>query len=583
MNKLSVSLSGRLTRLLCCVAVLLAGCAGIEPTSDQVSSGQTAKTSRLSRSTGSGQIARVDLNDAPNAQAIDLTHAPDDLFQRIRRGFGMPDLSDDLVLTHQQWYQNRPDYLRRMVDRSSRYLYHIVDELERRGMPTEIALLPMVESAYNPMAYSRAKASGLWQFIPATGKRYNLGQDWWKDERRDIVASTAAALDYLQSIYEMHGDWHLALASYNWGEGAVGRAIGKNRAQGLPTDYLSLTMPNETRNYVPKLQALKNIFRSPALVAELSLPSIPNRPFFATVTTDSHIDVKMAAKLADMPVEEFVALNPAHNRPVIKPDTTLVIPTEKLETFVSNLEARGDENKPLSVWQTYTLRPGDKLEKVASRFGMSIGMLKAANGIQGKTRPAPGTTLLVAGTGKVVDKADLVATAETSRAPETEARSAAKGRTPAEPTVHTVGKGETLAAVARRYGLSANDIKKINKLKGDKLTAGMRLQLASAATAETKAAAPDKKASPEKDKTGSRKSVETTTPGKIVLAKVETTRTSAKTAKKTTRYVVRRGDTIYSIARQFKVAVDDLMRRNDVSASSLRPGTTLTILLADNS
>ena len=585
MNKHSVSLSGRLTRLLCCVAVLLAGCAGIEPTSDQTPSGQSAKTSRFSRSTGAGQIERVELKDGPKAQTVDLTNAPDDVFQRIRRGFGMPDINDDLVLYHQQWYLNRPDYLRRMVDRSSRYLYHIVDELERRGMPTEIALLPMVESAYNPMAYSRSKASGLWQFIPATGKRYKLDQNWWKDERRDVVASTAAALDYLQSIYEMHGDWHLALASYNWGEGAVGRAIGKNRAQGLPTDYLSLTMPSETRNYVPKLQALKNIFRNPAQVAELSLPSVPNRPFFGTVTTDSHIDVKMAAKLAGMPVEEFVALNPAHNRPVIKPDSTLVIPAEKLETFVSNLEARSDDNKPLSVWQTYTLGPGEKLEKVASRFGMSIGMLKAVNGIQGKTRPAPGTTLLVAGTGRVVDKTELAALPEQPRQPEAEARSGSKERAPAEQAVHTVKKGETLATVAKRYNVSATEIKKINKLKGEKLTAGMRLQLASAATVEAKPAASEKKASPnnEKGKDASRKSVEKTTPGKIVLTKAETTRTSAKSAQKTTRYVVRRGDTIYSIARQFKVAVNDLIRHNDISAGSLKPGTTLTILLADNS
>lgn len=146
-------------------------------------------------------------------------------------------------------------------------------------MPMELALLPMVESAFNPMAYSRAKASGLWQFIPSTGKRYNLNQNWWKDERRDIVASTAAALDYLQTIYDLHGDWHLALASYNWGEGSVGRALNKNRALGLPGDYLSLTMPGETKNYVPKLQALKNIFSDPALVTELNFvadsPTVP--------------------------------------------------------------------------------------------------------------------------------------------------------------------------------------------------------------------------------------------------------------------------------------------------------------------
>ncbi|MBP6710687.1 MAG: transglycosylase SLT domain-containing protein, partial [Propionivibrio sp.] len=323
-------------------------------------------------------FARIEIPNQPLvSQAIDLTSDTDDLFLRIRNGFSMPDISNDLVLSHQQWYLNRPDYLRRMVERSGRYMHHIVEEIDKRGMPMELALLPMVESAYNPMALSRSKASGLWQFIPTTGKHFNLDQDWWKDERRDIVASTAAALDYLQSIYEMHGDWQLALASYNWGEGAVGRAIGKNKAQGLPTDYQSLTMPSETRNYVPKLQALKNIFSSPAIMAQLDLPTIPNQPYFATVTNAANIDVKVAAELADMPVQEFVALNPSHNRPVIKSDTPLVIPADKLDTFMSNLEAHEQSNKPLSLWQAYTMQRGDRLDKIAARFGMTTMNLKA--------------------------------------------------------------------------------------------------------------------------------------------------------------------------------------------------------------
>ena len=329
--------------------------------------------------------------------AIDLTTAPDDLFQRLRNGFSMPNINTDLVLYHQQWYMNRPDYLRRMVDRCSLYLYHIIDELNKRGMPTELALLPMVESAYNPMAYSRSHASGLWQFIPSTGKNFKLEQNWWIDQRRDIVASTTAALDYLETIYEMHGDWHLALASYNWGEGAVGRAINKNKANGLPTDYLSLKMPNETKNYVPKLQALKNIFGSPKLIAELGLQVLPNRPYFSSIAQTANIDLKVAAKLAGMPIEDFVALNPSHNRPVIKSETPLVIPTDKVDTFMSNLESHQDNDKPLSNWQAYTFRAGDKLEKVAPRFGMTVANLKAVNGINGRIKITPGFTLLVAG------------------------------------------------------------------------------------------------------------------------------------------------------------------------------------------
>lgn len=326
------------------------------------------------------------------AHSIDLTASPDDLWIRLRNGFAMTNLNDDLVLHYQQWYQNRPDALRRMVERSRPYLHHIVEEIEARGMPTELALLPMVESSFNPMAYSRSHAAGLWQFIPGTGKRFNLEQSWWQDQRRDIVASTGAALEYLQTIYDMHGDWHLALASYNWGEGAVKRAIEKNGARGLPTDYSSLNMPNETRHYVPKLQALKNIFGNPALMAQLQLPEINNRPYFATIDTPRPIDVKTAARLANMPVAEFVALNPAHNRPVIKADSSLVIPADKVDTFQSNLEKYA---APLTEWQTYTLKNGEKLNQVAPRFGIALPDLLRVNGLNGKIRLGAGSTLLV--------------------------------------------------------------------------------------------------------------------------------------------------------------------------------------------
>lgn len=323
---------------------------------------------------------------------IDLTAPSDNLWDRIRNGFAMTNLNDDLTLDHQQWYQNHPDALRRMVERSRPYLHHIVQELEARGMPTELALLPMVESSFNPMAYSRSHASGLWQFIPATGKRFKLEQNWWKDERRDIVASTGAALDYLQAIYEMHGDWQLALASYNWGEGAVKRAVEKNIAHGLPTDYASLNMPSETRHYVPKLQALKNIFGNPVLMVQLGLPEIINRPYFATIDTVRPMDVKTAARLANMPVTEFMALNPSHNRPVIQGDSSVVLPADKLDIFRSNLEKN---SAPLTEWQTYTLKNGEKLNKIAPRFGIALPELLRVNSLSGKIRLGAGSTLLV--------------------------------------------------------------------------------------------------------------------------------------------------------------------------------------------
>jgi len=335
-------------------------------------------------------------DDFPRLATINLTVPPDDLWQRMRNGFSMPDLDSPLVADRQAWYLNRPEMLRHVLDRSRRYLYYIVGELEKRGMPTELALLPIVESSYNPMAYSRARASGIWQFIPSTGKTYRLEQNWWLDQRRDIIASTGAALDYLQAIYEMHGDWHLALASYNWGENAVGRAIARNQAKHLPTDLVHLNMPLETRYYVPKLQALKNIINQPKLFG-INIDPIPNQPYFDIVGKPADIDVSLAAKLAEIPLDEFLALNPSYNRPVMPGSNggQMVLPTDKVQTFRANLQIHEEQEKPLSNWRTYTLKKGERLDQVAVRFKLSTSRLKQINGITGRTRIVPGNTLLV--------------------------------------------------------------------------------------------------------------------------------------------------------------------------------------------
>ncbi len=342
------------------------------------------------------EASREIRDDLPPLPTIDLTTQPDDLWQRLRNGFGMPDLQSPLVADRQAYYLNRPEMLKRILERSRRYLYHIVTELEKRGMPTELALLPIVESAFNPLAYSRARALGMWQFIPSTGKNYRLQQNGWVDRRRDIIASTSAALDYLQTIYEMNGDWQLALASYNWGEHAVARAIAKNQARGLPTDYLSLAMPGETRYYVPKLQALKNIIAQPELFG-IKLEPIPNRPYFGIVDVAADMDVSTAAKLAEIPLDEFIALNPAYHRPVIqgKDQSPLVLPTDKVAVFRANMERYEAEDKPLSNWSTYSLKKGEKLETVAVRNGLSVAKLKQLNGITARTKVGPGFALLV--------------------------------------------------------------------------------------------------------------------------------------------------------------------------------------------
>ena len=281
------------------LVLTLAACASQGPTTSSSTTAtnpatQQAVADALRKTATAKETINVD-----QGSVSQLTSADADLWGRIRRGFQMPDLQTDLVDMQVNWYAQRPDYVQRMTERSQKYLYHIVEELEARHMPTELALLPFIESAYSPQALSVAKAAGMWQFMPGTGRTYNLKQNMWQDERRDVLASTSAALDYLSRLHDMFGDWQLALAAYNWGEGNVQRAIARNEAAGLPTDYLSLRMPNETRNYVPKLQAVKNIVMNPQMYG-LTLPSIPNHPYFVTVTTSHDIDVEMAAKLANL-------------------------------------------------------------------------------------------------------------------------------------------------------------------------------------------------------------------------------------------------------------------------------------------
>ncbi len=319
---------------------------------------------------------------------------PADLWERIRRGFAMPDLESQLVRDREQWYSTRPDYILRMTERSRKYLFHIVEELERRNMPTELALLPFIESAFNPQAVSRAKAAGMWQFMPATGKHFELKQNAFRDDRRDVLASTRAALDYLQKLYGMFGDWQLALAAYNWGEGSVGRAIAKNQRAGLGTSYSDLSMPMETRFYVPKLQAMKNIVANPQAFNS-SLPHIENHPFFQTVDIHRDIDVALAAKLAEVSLEDFKALNPSASRPVILAAGTpqILLPWDSAAVFQSNLEAyAGGRLASWTVWLApVTMRPAD----AAKRVGMTESALRSVNSIPPRVVIKAGSSLLV--------------------------------------------------------------------------------------------------------------------------------------------------------------------------------------------
>lgn len=408
----------------------------------------------------------------------DVPLADPDLWQRIRIGFRLDALDSPLVMEHEEWYSSRPEYIKRFVDRGSLYLHYIVEQVEKRGMPMEVALLPVVESAFTPKAMSRAKASGIWQFIPSTGKNYGLTQNWWRDNRNDVIAATDAALNYLQRLHEMFGEWELALAAYNCGEGCVARAIAANQKRGLPTDYLSLKLPPETRNYVPKLVAVKNIVLSPGTYG-IEIDSIPDSPYFATVEAPARIDVKLAASLAEMDEDEFIALNAAHNKPVAvsaSGTNRLVLPIDKVETFKANLEAY---DKPLVSWTTYSARRGESIQAIARRHKLSAGQLRAANDSvrldkRGRLRAA--AQMLVPIRGEAMAKAAPAAAQPVKASfskPESPVRAAASSA-----RTYVVRAGDTLYGIAQRFNTGLDALVSLNRLtRRSVIQPGLKLRL----------------------------------------------------------------------------------------------------------
>lgn len=406
----------------------------------------------------------------------------EDLWGRIKDGYAMPDVESAYATKHEEWYASRPDYVKRMIERSQRYLFHIVEEVQKRGMPTEIALLPMIESAFNPQANSRSAAAGIWQFIPSTGKNFGLKQNWWVDNRRDVTAATNAALDYLQKLHGMFGTWDLALAAYNAGEGTVQRAIDKNRRQGLPTDYQSLSLPEETKNYVPKLQAIKNIITDPEKFG-LKIGSIPNQPYFARVTTPKQIDSKLAAQLAEISYDEFISLNPSYNRPVITSTgekKQLLLPVWAAERFADNL---ANYDKPLTSWQTYNAKRGERMDNIARKFGMNVSQLRNVNGLSATGRLRNSQAMLVPAVynGKPLSNPAEIQS-DTINAAEMENNNNINQANESEPShnraiIHKVKSGDTLQSLAAKYNTNTKTLMKINHLKNAKLKAGQKLKI----------------------------------------------------------------------------------------------------------
>ena len=395
-----------------------------------------------------------------------------DLWYRIRKGYAIPDLNNPLVATQTTWYSSRPEYLQRISQRASRYLFHVVQELEKRKMPTEIALLPFIESAFNPQAFSSAKAAGMWQFIPSTGRDYNLKQNAFRDERRDVLASTNAALNYLQKLYGMFGDWQLALAAYNWGEGSVSRAIAKAEAAGRPTDFngLSAFMPAETRNYYPKLQAVKNIIATPAQYG-IKLPIVENQPYFVSIKKTRDIDVKLAAQLAELPMEEFRALNPQFNRPVItgSPTIQILLPESNAEKFKENLS---NWTKALSSWTAHKVTAArERIESIAARFKTTPEIIREANSIPANMHPKAGSTVLVPKLASTPDKDISQDIADNAML------SVEADEPPRKKISVKVSKRDTIDSIAKRYKVKVAEIRQWNDMKNDKLSPGQSLKL----------------------------------------------------------------------------------------------------------
>ncbi len=398
--------------------------------------------------------------EAPAERAANYT----DLFDRIRAGYSLGDINNDSIEQQLQWYARHPQYLDRTFGRGERYLYHIVTELESRQMPLELALLPVVESAFEPFGYSRARASGLWQFISATGTRFGLKQNWWYDGRRDVVESTRAALDYLESLHSEFGDWLLAVAAYNCGENNVRRAIKRNLKDGKPTDFWHLKLPRETRAYVPKLMAMSRLVAKPA-ACDVQLAAIPNVPFFAIVPTGGQIDLRMAAEMAGVTHEELTYLNPGFNRWATDPDGPhhLLLPVQACEAFAANLDQLPHEER-IQVTR-YAVRKGDTLSTIASRHGTSVPAIMQLNGMS-STFLRAGQDLMLPGGGSLHPKVAMAAQRYDGRA------------TVGNRRYHVVRSGDTLWSIARRYGLKVHTLASLNGMKPNEvLSIGRRLVL----------------------------------------------------------------------------------------------------------
>ena len=462
-----------------------------------------------------------------------------DLWKRARQGFALPHQMNPRIKSNIKWYARHQKYLNRVSIRAEKYLFQIIEETEKMGMPMEIALLPIVESAFQPFAYSHGRAAGLWQFIPSTGKIFGLKQNWWYDGRRDVTASTIAALKYLKRLHRSLGnDWLLALAAYNSGGGTVRRAIRKNKRKGKPTDFWSLDLPRETRGYVPKLMAIAEIVSDPEKY-NINLPFIKNEAYMAEVDIKSQIDLALAAELAEISLETLYILNPAYNRWATHPKGPhkLMVPIEKAEIFKANLAAL-PKNKRLS-WKRHKIKKGQSLIAIADKYNTTVSLIKDLNQIRGNMI-REGQNLIIPTSSRNGKTYSLSAAQRLSAIQNTKK----KGK---EKVTYRVKSGDSFWSISRKFKVSYRSLAKWNGLAPrDTLQLGQKL-------------------------------VVWTKNGAVHRASF-----SPHSSKMTTQkinYRVRNGESLALIAQKFKVRIRDLKRWNKKLSRQkyLQPGQRLTV------
>lgn len=523
--------------LLLVIAAFSSGCARLTPVHDTEPKKEIAENA-----TAEEAAPAVEPEPAAETEVqAGICTPPPDLWHRIRKSFALTGEDHPQIATELKWFARHQGYLDRIAERAAPYLYLVVDEIEQRGMPTEIALLPIVESAFEPFAYSHGRAAGLWQFIPGTGRRFGLKQTWWYDGRRDVAQSTRAAADYLKYLNEtFDGDWLLALAAYNSGEGTVQRAIRRNRRQGKPTDFWSLALPKETRGYVPKLLAISSLVKDPEAHG-VSLPSIPDAEFLTEVNVGSQIDLALAAELAGISLEDLYRYNPAFNRWATDPEGphSLLVPVANAEHFRAKLAEHPQTQRV--AWKRHKIKSGESLGGIAREYRTTVSLLREVNDIRGNTIRA-GHSLVIPVARRDLSQYSMTAS-QRKAATQDRVRSGSK-------VDYDVRSGDTLWNIARKYDVSVRSLAKWNAMApGDTLRPGQRLVIWTKKAEKVSRAGPADFVHPFEDKTRRR-----------------------------IGYKVRRGDSLSRISQRFRVAVDDLIRWNKLhNKKYLQPGQTLTL------